>query len=100
MHTNKKVETAVKKSDTENEQKPRKKIEIYFDRIEKALDRHPEMTNKIIERFIIDDFVLDTDDEVLMTKLAKALYESEKRIAVERGRQIKYKNLNKMIINY
>lgn len=85
MHTNEEVERAVDRSETPNEQKPRKKIGIYLDRIENALKNKPELTSKILEKFIIDDFVLDTNDEELMLKLAKGLYESEKRIAIERG---------------
>ena len=85
LHTNKEVERAVGRSETPNEQKPRNKINIYLDRIENALKNKPELTSKILEKFIIDDFVLDTNDEELMTRLAKGLYESEKRIARERG---------------
>ena len=85
LHTTPEVEKAVERSETPTEQKPRKKISAYLDRIENALEHKPELTSKILEKFIIDDFVLDTNDEGLMVKLAKGLYESEKKIAIERG---------------
>lgn len=85
LHTTPEVENAVERGENPKEQKPRKKISTYLDRIENALEHKPGLTHKILEKFIINDFVLDTNDEELMLKLAKGLYESEKRIAIERG---------------
>jgi adenylate kinase family enzyme len=85
LHTTPEVEKAVERGETPTEQKPRKKIKTYLDRIENALEHKPGLTQKILEKFIIDDFVLDTNDEELILRISKGLYESEKRVAIERG---------------
>ncbi len=65
------------------------RTEIYLKRIEKILSRELFGGKKkgidLLEKLLVSDMVLDTQDEDLVLKLAKSLYESEKKVTIERG---------------
>ncbi len=60
------------------------RVEAYLDRIESVTE--DERGYRLLKRKIVKDFTLDTSDKSLMEETAQGLYESEKKIAIERGR--------------
>ncbi len=64
------------------------RIKTYLERLERVMTRERVGGKKgesLLEKILVSEMVLDVDDEDLVLKLAKSLYESEKRVAVERG---------------
>ncbi len=92
LNTSKEVERAISEKE-KVEKVPQKKdarIGAYMERLEKVIYRDPEGKGDLtggerLESMIMKDFVLDIKDEVVLAKLARSLYESEKKIAIERG---------------
>jgi hypothetical protein len=66
--------------DTNDHKRPRPPVTERFERIA----NNPRALGRL-EKLLMDDFVVDVSDEETLLHLAKALYESEKRIAIERG---------------
>lgn len=60
------------------------RIQAYLDRIDKIVE--DERGWELLKNKIVKEFVIDTEDEDTLAKIANGLYESEKRIAVEQGR--------------
>ncbi|MBI5798562.1 MAG: hypothetical protein HZB10_01355 [Candidatus Yonathbacteria bacterium] len=60
------------------------RIQAYLNRVDKIVE--DERGWELLKNKIVKEFVIDTDDEDTLTKIAHGLYESEKRIAVEQGR--------------
>ena len=62
---------------------------FYLGRLEKILTRKRYGGGKsgqdMLEHLLVAEMVLDMENEELVLKLAKGLYESQKRIAIERG---------------
>ena len=67
--------------DTADKARPRKRVGERFQRIA----ANPRASARL-EKLILDTYTLDTTDEATLQRLANALYESEKRIAIEQGR--------------
>ncbi len=64
------------------------RIQRYLERLERIIARERVGGKKgesLLEKMLVSEMVLDVDDEELVLKLTKSLYESEKRIATERG---------------
>ncbi len=59
------------------------RVQAYLDRIDRIVDS--ERGWELLRDNILRKFTIDTDDEDTLTKIAHGLYESEKRIATERG---------------
>jgi len=83
------VERAVRKArqDPERKSTPHardERIQAYINRIDKIVE--DERGWELLRGKIIREFVIDTEDEDALTKIAHGLYESEKRIAIEQGR--------------
>lgn len=71
-------------------------VQAYLDRIERIMntERPGGKTGAdLLEHMISKDFVFDINDEELVTKTAKGLYESEKQIAIERGQGADVENM-------
>lgn len=65
-----------------NKGKEGNKIQNYLDRIERITSS--PRGKQLLQHMIMKDFVMKDDEETL-TYLARALYQSEKKIAIERG---------------
>src|SRR3989344_387976 len=83
------VERAVvnARHDTERKFAPHsreERIQAYLNRIDRIVE--DERGWELLKNKIVKEFVIDTDDEDTLAKIAHGLYESEKRIAVEQGR--------------
>lgn len=90
LHTSKEVTRAVETSPEAIPQKKEAQISAYLDRLERLLKREPEGKGFLtgeerLEYLLMKDFTLDVKDEDILIGLARALYESEKKIAIERG---------------
>lgn len=70
----------VKYPDTADNKRLRHPVTKRFERIM----NNPKASEKL-EGLLLDNFVIDVADEDLLLHLAKSLYESEKRVAIERG---------------
>lgn len=76
-------------------------VQAYLDRIERVMNTERKDKDgrvlgtgaDLLERMIVKDFVLDMHDKELVMKLAKDLYESEKRIAIQRGHGAEVENI-------
>jgi len=66
--------------DTADKKRPRLPVSERFKRIK----NNPRASARL-EHLLMDSFVLDISDETTLLELAKSLYESEKRVAIERG---------------
>jgi hypothetical protein len=66
--------------DTADKKRPRRPVTERFERIKD----NPRASLRL-EHLLMDSFVLDISDETTLLELAKSLYESEKRVAIERG---------------
>ena len=89
MPGSKPVERAVKRAmhDPERKFAPHdrsERIQAYLDRLDRIVK--DERGWELLKNKIVKEFVIDTDDEETMTKIATGLYESEKRLAIEQGR--------------
>ncbi|MBP6925845.1 MAG: hypothetical protein KBC22_02220 [Candidatus Pacebacteria bacterium] len=72
-------------------------VQAYLDRIERVMNTerpNGKTGADLLENMIMKDFVLDMHDKELVMKLAKDLYESEKRIAIQRGHGSAVENMN------
>jgi len=83
------VERAVQKvkHDSERKKSPHsrdERIRAYLDRIEGIVD--DERGWEHLKHLVVSDFVLDTSNPETVRRVAHALFESEKRIAIEQGR--------------
>jgi hypothetical protein len=83
------VERAVAKAKHDPERKfaphsREERIQAYLDRIDTIVE--DERGWELLKNKITKEFVIDTDDEDTLAKIANGLYESEKRIAIEHGR--------------
>jgi hypothetical protein len=67
--------------DIDDKNRPRPPM---VERLERIL-HNPRATARL-EKLLLDEFVIDTIDDTTVTKLAQALYESEKKIAIQQGR--------------
>lgn len=67
--------------DTADKARPRPPVEERFQKI----TANPRATARL-EKLILNTYTLDTTDEATLQRLANALYESEKRVAIEQGR--------------
>lgn len=87
LHTAKEVERSVEnKEKTEGEKIPQKKeakIASYLERLDNI--SKTKRGSELLEHILTKDFVLDVKNEDTLIDLARALYESEKKIAIERG---------------
>lgn len=71
-------------------------VQAYLDRIERVMNTerpNGKTGADLLENMIMKDFVLDMHDKELVMKLAKDLYESEKRIAIQRGHGAAVENM-------
>jgi hypothetical protein len=83
------VERAVIKARHDSERKfaphtREERIQAYLDRIDRIVK--DERGWELLKNKITKEFVIDTDDEDTLAKIAHGLYESEKKLAVEQGR--------------
>lgn len=90
LHTSKEVVRAVSVSEEPVPQKKEAQINAYLERLERVLGKEPEGKGYLsgeerLESLLMKDFVLDVQNEDTIIDLARALYESEKKIAIERG---------------
>lgn len=88
----KQVESAVRKKIGEGEKGPATKeerVDAYLDRIEKIISSGNWVSDErgweLLKRKIVKEFVIDASDPDELAKIARGLYESEKKLAVERG---------------
>jgi len=59
------------------------RIEAYLQRLDYII--HDERGWRRLKQKLVNEFAIDTNDEETVLKIAHSLYESEKRMAVERG---------------
>lgn len=83
------VERAVVKAKHDPERKfaphsREERVQAYLDRLDRIVE--DERGWELLKNKIVKEFVIDTDDEDTLEKIAHGLYESEKRIAIEQGR--------------
>lgn len=82
------VERAVEqaKKDPKREFAPHtrdERIQAYLDRLDRIVANEREW--ELLKNKIVKDFVIDLDDEETLFKIANGLYESEKKLILERG---------------
>ena len=90
LHTSKEVNRAVATSEKDVPQKKESQINAYLERLENVLGKEPEGKGYLtgeerLEAILMKDFVLDINNQDLLVDLSYALYESERKIATERG---------------
>ncbi len=83
------VERAVVKAKKDPERKfvphtREERIQAYIDRLDSVVK--DERGWELLKHKLNKEFVIDVDDEDTLLKIARGLYESEKRIAIEQGR--------------
>lgn len=89
IHTSEEAQTlaeyATKKEELSHKQTKHATIDRYLRGLDRVMKKRPSVA-KMIEESITDDYVLDTNNEELVRSLARDLYESEKKIAIQQGR--------------
>jgi len=96
------VERAVQKKLRAGEKGPQTKearVEAYMERIEKILSSGNKISDErgweLLKNKLIKEFTIDADDPDSLAKIAYALYESEKKIAIEQGRGAEIEQLER-----
>ena len=90
------VERAVKAMRRDGDKIPDKKedrISAYMKRLEYI--SRDERGFELLKNMILEEFTLDVEDEENLKSIARGLYESEKKIAIEQGRGAEVTNLEK-----
>lgn len=87
------VERAVQKGLREGKPGPSTKgrrVDAYLDRIDKILSSGTRINDErgweLLKNRLVKDFVINTNDQDALAKIAHGLYESEKKLAIEQGR--------------
>ncbi|TSC59450.1 MAG: Uncharacterized protein G01um1014107_335 [Parcubacteria group bacterium Gr01-1014_107] len=67
------------------------RVEAYLDRIEQIISSGTKVNDErgweLLKNKITKEFSIDADDPDILEKIAHGLYESEKKLAIEQGRQ-------------
>ena len=97
IHTSEEAQTLAEYA-TQKEELPHKQtkhaiIDRYLRGLDRVMKNRPSVA-QMIEESITKDYVLDTSNEELVQSLARDLYESEKKIAIQQGRGGDIQQLN------